>query len=279
VRSRTRAALRIATWVVATFATLVLVGVTAASAGWGTLAGYVVLDALLLVVSFACWRWLDRLPPGETPLAPDRKSARGFLRGAAAGASLVAVVALILAAAGAFELARKSCSVQPLFRFLAGTGAFVALAALFEELVFRGYGLFALRDLAGRWVAVPVTGFLFAAGHQANPGFGPLAIVNLGLVGIVLAAWVLVERDVWVAVGAHAGWNATIVIGAAIPVSGVAIPAPCHAGILSGPEWLTGGAFGVEAGLPTALAWLGFGVWLLRRCGGESARGGSAPTV
>jgi membrane protease YdiL (CAAX protease family) len=278
VRSRGRAALRFATWALATFATLVVAGVAIARAGWGTLAGYAVLDALLLAVSFACWRRLDRLRPRQTPLAPGRASARRFLRGAASGAALVAVVALVLAAAGAFELAPKSCAMEPLLRFVAGTGAFVVLAALFEELLFRGYGLFALRDLAGRAVAVPVTAVLFAAGHQANPGFGPLAMLNLGLVGLVLGTWVLVERDVWIAVGAHIGWNGMIVVGLAIPVSGVAIPAPCHAGILSGPEWLTGGAFGVEGGLPTALVWLGFGLWLLRRNGGRPARGDSAPT-
>ena len=164
-----------------------------------------------------------------------------------------------------YELAPRSCTAEPLLRFVAGTSAFVILAALFEEILFRGYALFALRDMGGGWVAIPVTGLFFAAGHQGNPGFGALAMLNLALVGAVLAAWVLVERDVWIAVGAHVGWNAMIVLGAAIPISGRAIPAPCHAGILSGPEWLTGGAFGVEAGFPTALVWVGLGLWLWRK--------------
>jgi hypothetical protein len=68
-----------------------------------------------------------------------------------------------------------------------------------------------------------------------------------------------------VAVGAHAGWNAAIVLGAAIPVSGLAIPSPCHTGILQGPDWLTGGSFGLEAAVPTAVAWLGLAAWLWRR--------------
>jgi hypothetical protein len=149
----------------------------------------------------------------------------------------------------------------------------VALAALFEEALFRGYGLFALRDLAGAPAAAIATGLLFALGHQANPGFGWPAVINLALVGAVLAGWVLAEGDVWVAVGAHAGWNAAIVLGAAIPVSGMAIPAPCHTGILHGSTWITGGTFGMEAGLPSALAWLGLGIWLWRvRARGRTAR-------
>lgn len=262
---RGHAAFRLVTWLVATFATLALASGAIARAGLGNLTGIAVLDLLLLAVSLACWRWLDDMRPNETPLARGRASARRFARGAAIAASLVGAVVVVLALAGAYELAPRSCTVEPLLRFVAATGAFVILAALFEEILFRGYALFALRDLLGWWVALPVTGLLFAAGHQANPGFDALAMLNLALVGAVLAAWVLVERDVWIAVGAHVGWNAMIVLGAAIPISGRAIPAPCHAGILSGPEWLTGGAFGVEAGFPTALVWVGLGLWLWRK--------------
>lgn len=269
--ARARALLRLATWLVATFLALALAAGAIESAGLGNVTGYAILDGLLLAISFAWWRWLDHRRPRETPLAIDRRAGASFVRGAAIGGVLLAGVVGALAVAGAYEVAPRACTAEPLLRFLAGTGAFVLLAALFEEALFRGYGLFALRDLGGAPTAAIVTGVLFALGHQANPGFGWLAVINLALVGAVLAAWILAERDVWVAVGAHAGWNAAIVLGAAIPVSGLAIPAPCHAGILAGPAWLTGGSFGVEAGLPTAAAWLALGAWLWRRRGSARA--------
>jgi membrane protease YdiL (CAAX protease family) len=265
VSARTRALLRLATWLVATFLALALAGGAIESAGLGSVAGYAILNGILLGISFAWWRWLDQRRPRETPLAIGRRSGASFARGAAIGAVLLAAVVGALALAGAYEVAPRACTAEPLLRFVAGTGAFVLLAALFEEALFRGYGLFALRDLGGATVAAIVTGLLFAVGHQANPGFGWIALINLALVGAVLAAWILAERDIWVAVGAHAGWNAAIVLGAAIPVSGLAIPAPCHAGILAGPAWLTGGSFGVEAGLPTAATWLALAAWLWRR--------------
>ena len=261
---RARAGLRLAAWLLATFVALALAGGAIGAAGLGSLTGYAILDVILLAVSFACWRWLEGRRPGATPLAVDRRAARALLRGAATGAVLVALVVAVLALAGAYDLAPRACRAEPLLRFAAGTGAFVALASLFEEALFRGYGLFALRDLAGSSAAIVATGLLFALGHQSNPGFGWMAVINLALVGAVLARWVLVEGDVWVAVGAHAGWNAAIVLGAAIPVSGMAIPAPCHTGILQGPHWITGGTFGIEAGFPTAAAWLGLGLWLWR---------------
>jgi membrane protease YdiL (CAAX protease family) len=264
VNVRVRAGLRVAAWFLATFIALALTGAAIGPAGSGNLTGYAVFDAILLLVSFACWRFLDRRKAAATPLAVNRGAAKRALEGAMVGALLVAFVVAGLALAGVYDLAPRACRPEPLLRFVAGTAGFVALAALFEEALFRGYALFALRDLAGGATGVVVTALLFSVAHQANPGYDWMAAANVALVGGVLAAWILAERDVWVAVGAHAGWNAAIVLGAAIPVSGLAIPSPCHTGVLQGPDWLTGGSFGLEAALPTAVAWLGLAAWLWR---------------
>ena len=263
---RTHAALRFLAWLVATLVVLLVAGAAVQTGGLGTLTGYALFDLGLLLVSFGCWRLLDRRTPSRTPLALDRGSGSGFLRGAAIGALLIGLMVAGLALAGAYELAPRACRAEPLARFVGWTVAFVLLAALFEEALFRGYALFALRDLAGPVAAAAVTGLLFALGHLANPGSGPLSVFNLTVVGAVLAVWVLRERNVWIAVGAHAGWNAAIVAGAAVPVSGMVLPSPCHSGILTGPEWMTGGGFGLEAGLPTLVVWLGL-AWWLRRSG------------
>ena len=274
---RVRAALRLATWFLAAFLALAVTGAAIGGAGAGNLTGYAIFDALLLVISYACWRFLDRRKAGATPLAVNRGIAERTLHGALIGALLVAAVVGGLALAGIYGIAPRACRPEPLLRFVAGTAGFVALAALFEEALFRGYALFALRDMAGPAGAVGITAVLFAVAHKDNPGFGWTAGANLALVGAVLAAWILAERDIWVAVGAHAGWNAAVVLGAAVPVSGLAIPAPCHTGVLQGPDWLTGGSFGLEAALPTAVAWLGLAVWLRR--GGWRRRAGSRDRV
>jgi membrane protease YdiL (CAAX protease family) len=264
VNVRVRAGLRLVVWFLTAFLALAVIGAAIGPAGAGNLTGYAAFDAILLAVSFACWRFLERRAPASTPLAMNGTVAKRALRGVGIGALLVAAVVAILALAGVYDLAPRACRPESVLRFVAGTVGFIALAALFEEALFRGYALFALRDLAGAGGAVIVTALLFSLAHQANPGFGWWAGANLALVGGVLAAWVLAERDVWVAVGAHAGWNAAIVLGAAIPVSGLAIPAPCHLGVLQGSDWMTGGSFGLEAALPTSIAWLGMLAWLWR---------------
>lgn len=274
---RVRAGLRLAAWFLAILLALAVTG-AAIGPGVGNLTGYAIFDALLLVVSFACWGLLDRVRPGATPLATNREAAKRTLRGCLVGALLVTAVIAALGAAGVYDLAPRQCHAEPLLRFVAGTAGFVALAALFEETLFRGYALFALRDLAGKAAAVIVTAVVFAAAHGSNPGFGWWAGANLVLVGGVLAAWVLAERDVWIAVGVHAGWNGAIVLGAAIPVSGLAIPSPCHVGVLQGPDWLTGGSFGLEAAVPTSAAWLALAAWLWRSRSRRRARTGAALT-
>lgn len=76
-----------------------------------------------------------------------------------------------------------------------------------EELIFRGYIL--RRLLLGyrsRLPAVGVTTLVFTAAHLPQ-GRQPLALLNLFLLGLVLALAVLLTRGLWLAMGLHAGWN------------------------------------------------------------------------
>jgi membrane protease YdiL (CAAX protease family) len=66
----------------------------------------------------------------------------------------------------------------------------MACVAAWEEVVFRGFLLTRLHAILKRWwLAVPVGASVFAAGHVYE---GPLAVVVIGLVGVVLGglfAW------------------------------------------------------------------------------------------
>jgi hypothetical protein len=71
--------------------------------------------------------------------------------------------------------------------------------------------------------------------------------------------------SLWLPIGLHFGWNFTegVVLGAPLSGSGIDLP-----GLLvahpSGPELLTGGRFGPEAGLPALLLCLVVAAFLLR---------------
>jgi len=84
--------------------------------------------------------------------------------------------------------------------------------------------------------------------HAFNPGFGITALVGLFLAGLVLAEAYLVTRQLWLPTAFHLSWNFSEGPLYGFPVSGL----PTE-GLLTvtphGPEVVTGGAFGPEAGL------------------------------
>ena len=65
--------------------------------------------------------------------------------------------------------------------------------------------------------------------------------------GILLGAAYMLTRRLWLAIGIHATWNFTQGWVFSVPVSGGEAPLGLLITRRAGPEWLTGGAFGLEA--------------------------------
>jgi hypothetical protein len=91
-------------------------------------------------------------------------------------------------------------------------------------------------------------------------------LVSTVLVGVLLALAYLRTRALWLPWGIHWGWNATLGLVFGLPVSGLDFSVLVDATV-QGPEWLTGGAYGLEASaLGTAVILLGFWpVWRISR--------------
>jgi hypothetical protein len=66
------------------------------------------------------------------------------------------------------------------------------------------------------------------------------------------AAYMLTRR-LWLCIGIHAAWNYTLGSIFSIAVSGNQSSAGLINGTLTGPDWLTGGAYGLEASVGTLL--------------------------
>lgn len=129
-----------------------------------------------------------------------------------------------------------------------GIGFFIQSGA--EEVVCRGYLLRNLQQGAGVVAALVVTSLLFGVAHGLNPGAGWLAFANIVLIGL-LYGLVVLRFSLWAAVIAHASWNFLLgILG--VPVSGIRIAALLETE-LSGPRHWTGGEFGPEASLATAI--------------------------
>ena len=130
--------------------------------------------------------------------------------------------------------------------------AMLAPAALTEELMFRGYALTLLQRAWGTKIAVAATSTAFGLLHLLNPGASLLSVVMVALAGVFLAIVRLAMNSLWSAWMAHFAYNFVQLAVFHTAVSGLALPQPSYRAISSGPEWLTGGAWGPEAGVAAA---------------------------
>jgi membrane protease YdiL (CAAX protease family) len=123
------------------------------------------------------------------------------------------------------------------------------LPGFMEELLFRGILFRWLEQFAGSWFALAMTSALFGLAHMFNPNATALSSFAIALeAGVLLGGAYMLTRNLWMAIGLHAAWNFTQGWIFDVPVSGTDQNGLVEAQ-LSGPELLSGGAFGLEASL------------------------------
>jgi uncharacterized protein len=195
---------------------------------------------LLLGVYAAMVRWMEGRPAGEIDL---RTGAPQLPIGALIGAGLMGVVYLIL-----WSLGRAT--------FAAGTGTdgllvgliAALLAAVFEELLLRAVLFRILEQAFGTAVALITSAAVFGLLHSFNPGATAFSDAAIAIeAGLMLAMAYALTRNLWLAIGLHAGWNFTEGSLFGAQVSGGRPPLSLLHSTLTGPQLLTGGAFGPEA--------------------------------
>ena len=138
------------------------------------------------------------------------------------------------------------------------------LPGFMEELLFRGILFRWLEEFAGSWVALILTSGLFGLAHILNPNatwFSSFAIAIEA--GVLLGGAYMLTRSLWMPIGIHAAWNYTQGFIFDVPVSGGDQNGLVVAQ-LSGPEILSGGAFGLEASIIAMVIATAAGLWLVR---------------
>ncbi len=134
--------------------------------------------------------------------------------------------------------------------WLAGAASallFLLVPAAAEEALLRGYPIQAIAEVRGPNAALVVTSGLFGALHLTNPNVTMIGAINVTVAGAFLGVLYLKTLSLWWATSAHLGWNWAHGYLADVPVSGLELmDAPLYEGVVSGPLWLGGGAFGPE---------------------------------
>lgn len=137
-----------------------------------------------------------------------------------------------------------------------------------EELLFRGYMLDRLIPLTGYPLAVVVQAVCFSLLHAFNPGYNGLAFTGLFLFGVFTAQLTRISQGLWSPIVFHKIWNASQGAIFGYAVSGGYEPHRLYHMELEGPGWLSGGAFGPEAGvyciviLALGVGWMIAKTWL-----------------
>jgi len=184
-------------------------------------------------------RWVERRSASEFGRTGGIKElATGVLIGAALFGASVGVLALFghYRITGTREL---SAVIVPLCLALG--------AGTIEEILMRGVLFRLLEESLGTWIALAISAAVFGLLHLANPGATLLAAAAIAFeAGILLGAAYVLTRRLWLAIGIHAAWNFTQSGVFGVPVSGVALTG-FFVSETSGPAWLSGGAFGIEA--------------------------------
>src|SRR5574341_453330 len=221
------------------------------------LIGALVLFGSATLAGWGCAAIVEELPFRSLGCWPHR----GWLTNLALG-SAIGAASLLLAAGFAAVTRGMRFSFNPSPATTIGQTVLVSLvvfviAGAAEEALFRGYPLqtFARAKLA--WVGVLVTSVPFAAAHLLNPNVSRgFTFINTAVAGVWFAVAYLRTRSLWLPLGLHWSWNWAQASLLGLPVSGIQriTPAPLLHAMNAGPDWLTGGAYGIEGGAACTVA-------------------------
>ena len=117
-----------------------------------------------------------------------------------------------------------------------------------EELLSRGYQLQNLADGISLTWGVLISSAVFGILHLGNPNATWLSAAGIFLAGLFLAYGYVATKQLWLPIGLHIGWNFFEGVVFGFPVSGLDLFTLTRIHV-DGPELVTGGAFGPEAGL------------------------------
>lgn len=224
---------------------------------WSIAAGHgsILLSALL--VGWACAALFEGLPFRSLGCSPRRGWLKRLLIGSGIGAASLLLAAIIAASVGSIDFRFDPAGAGAIGQTL-GVSIFIfVFAAAAEEMLFRGYPLQTLVRANYSWVGVLLTSVGFASAHLANPNAVPrLTFLNTLLAGVLLAISYVRSGSLWFPIGWHWAWNWMQGSVAGLPVSGIEriTPAPLLKTFNVGPNWLTGGAYGIEGGAACTVA-------------------------
>lgn len=202
--------------------------------------------AALAIAGFAVYRgyayFIERRSVSELALpGMGRELGIGLL----VGAGLYAACELILMALGIYRIT----GLNP-WSYMLPAIAMALSSGVYEELLFRGVVYRSVETWFGSWAALVVSSFVFGLTHLMNPQATLEGALFIAVeAGILLAAAFMLTGRLWLSIGFHVSWNYTQSAIFSSIVSGNEASQGLVRSTVKGPDYLTGGSFGVESSL------------------------------
>ena len=229
------------------------------NSNWSFAAGHGSILISATLVGWACGALLEELPFRALGCSPHRGWLKNLGLGSVLGAATLFLAALLATATRGIHFRFDPAGASSVGLTLAVSALVFVFAAAAEEMLFRGYPLQTLTRANLAWLGVLLTSVPFAAVHLNNPHAVPgFTFLNTALAGVWLAIAYLKTRSLWLPLGLHWSWNWAQASLLGLPVSGIEriAPAPLLKAMNTGPDWLTGGAYGIEGGAACTIALL-----------------------
>jgi hypothetical protein len=218
---------------------------------------FTIFAALAIFLGWLYGKIFEDLPFRALGLWVTKNWLKDLLAGCVLGAASLGFAALLAAVFGGVDFRfNQTAGASPIILTLGVSLALFISGAVFEEAFFRGYMLQTLARAKLFWVGLIITSFLFASAHNDNPSANVLSWLNTFIAGVWFAVAYYKTRNLWFPFGLHLMWNwfQGAILG--INVSGLQriAPAPVLQASDAGPDWLTGGQYGLEGGIACTIA-------------------------
>jgi len=231
---------------VSAFASLINLSYGETPSGFDTLLN--LQRAAIVVLAF----WLIyRRPPAQMGLGRHH-ILRDWAHGAALGAFSFTLVFLAMLAAGDLRTTLTDSPAAAAAALLTGL-ADCLFVGLFEEFLFRGFLMTALKTTRRRWLILSVSSLAFSLAHASNPGYNVVSAFNIFLIGFALALFFERTGSLWMPVGFHFAWNFFEGPVYGTPLSGKPAASLFHT-VYEGNTAVNGGVFGPEGGFAVMAA-------------------------
>ncbi len=204
-------------------------------------------------------RWFEKEPAQDIPL---KKCASGLGQGFLIGTLLFSFIVAVMFAISLYSVE----SVNPDWMGIIKAFFLFLIVAVGEEIAFRGVLFRWIDERFGFWWAMGVSGVLFGFLHIFNDGASLWSSIAISLeAGLMLAASYKWSGTLWVPIGIHWAWNFMQGNIYGFAVSGLPAGVSLLQGTADGPAWLTGGVFGAEASIISAVAGLALTLFFIRQ--------------